>query len=146
MCRVTASLIILNAGAPTPAGAQPASPGSTSPANAEEPGGFTVQQIDALLAPIALYPDTLLTQVLMASTFPLQVVAAARWLKEGDHAALKGDALTRALEPLDWDPSVKSLIPFPQALSQLDNNLEWTQQLGTHSPTSRRRCSTASSG
>jgi hypothetical protein len=91
---------------------------------------FDVQQIDALVAPIALYPDQLLTQVLIASTFPLQVVEAARWQSDPAHAALTGDALTKALQPLSWDPSVKSLVPFPQVLSQLNGNLEWTQQLG----------------
>jgi hypothetical protein len=122
---------MLHAGFALPAGAQPAPPPvSAAGTTAQEGSAFTIQQIDALLAPIALYPDTLLTQMLIATTFPLQVVSAARWLKEPGHADLKGDALTKALEPLDWDPSVKSLIPFPQALSQLDNNLEWTQQVG----------------
>ena len=122
---------MLHAGFSPPAGAQPAPPPVSAAATTAQAGSaFTIQQIDALLAPIALYPDTLLTQMLIATTFPLQVVAAARWLKEPGRADLKGDALTKALEPLDWDPSVKSLIPFPQALSQLDNNLEWTQQVG----------------
>ncbi|MBN9560013.1 MAG: DUF3300 domain-containing protein [Alphaproteobacteria bacterium] len=122
---------MLHAGILPMASAQPAPPpGAAAAPTAQAGSAFTIQQIDALLAPIALYPDTLLTQMLIASTFPLQVVAAARWLKEPGHADLKGDALTKALEPLDWDPSVKSLIPFPQALSQLDNNLEWTQQVG----------------
>jgi hypothetical protein len=128
--RLAVSCLMLHAGFSIPAGAQPAPPAVAAATTAQEASAFTVQQIDALLAPIALYPDTLLTQMLIASTFPLEVVAAARWLKEPGHADLKGDALTKALEPLDWDPSVKSLIPFPQALSQLDNNLEWTQQLG----------------
>ena len=128
--RVTASCLILHASCVLPVAAQPPGPSQTTQASAQHTANFTVQQIDALLAPIALYPDTLLTQMLIASTFPLQVVAAARWLREPGRADLKGDALTKALEPLDWDPSVKSLIPFPQALSQLDNNLEWTQQLG----------------
>src|SRR5882672_3461564 len=91
---------------------------------------FNVEQLDAMLAPIALYPDELLTQTLMASTFPLQVVAAARWLKEGSNKDLKGDALTKALEKENWDPSVKSLVPFPQVLTMLNENLEWMQQLG----------------
>src|SRR6185312_6194587 len=128
--RVTASCLILHASCVLPVAAQPPGPSQTTQASAQHTANFTVQQIDALLAPIALYPDALLTQMLIASTFPLQVVAAARWLKEPGRADLKSDALTKALEPLDWDPSVKSLIPFPQALSQLDNNLEWTQQLG----------------
>ncbi|MBB2175221.1 DUF3300 domain-containing protein [Gluconacetobacter johannae] len=91
---------------------------------------FDMEQIDALLAPIALYPDTLLTQMLIASTFPVEIVEAERWASDPAHKSLKGAALTKALDALDWDPSVKSLIPFPQALSQMNGNLGWTQQLG----------------
>src|SRR5215470_17665934 len=81
-------------------------------------------------APIALYPDELLTQVLMASTYPLQVVTASRWLEKGDNKNLKGDALAKALENESWDPSVQSLVPFPQVIAMMNENLEWTQQLG----------------
>jgi hypothetical protein len=91
---------------------------------------FNVKQLDAMLAPIALYPDELLTQVLMALTYPLQVVAAARWLEEGDNKKLKGTALTQALGSESWDPSVKSLVPFPQVLTIINADLEWTEQLG----------------
>ncbi len=91
---------------------------------------YNVEQLDALLAQIALYPDDLLAQVLMASTYPLQIVEASRWLSQGDNKSLTGDALVKALEPFNWDPSVKSLVPFPQVLSLLDSNLDWTQQLG----------------
>ena len=101
----------------------------TPVANAEAQT-FNIAQLDALLAPIALYPDELLTQILMASTYPLQVVAAARWLEQGDNKKLKGDALVKALEKENWDPSVKSLIPFPQVIAMMNENLEWTQQLG----------------
>jgi uncharacterized protein DUF3300 len=91
---------------------------------------FNVEQLDAMLAPIALYPDELLTQTLMASTYPLQVVAASRWLEKGDYQNLKEDALTKALESENWDPSVKSLVPFPQVIAMMNDNLESTQQLG----------------
>jgi hypothetical protein len=90
---------------------------------------FTTEQLDALLAPIALYPDQLLTQLLMASTYPLQIVEASRWLAKDANKDLKGDALTKALESQAWDPSVKSLVPFPQVLAMLNDNLDWTQQL-----------------
>src|SRR5262249_41371180 len=89
-----------------------------------------VEQLDAMLAPIALYPDELLTQLLMASTYPLQVVAASRWLEKDNNKDLNGDALANALESESWDPSVKSLVPFPQVIAMLNDNLEWTQQLG----------------
>jgi hypothetical protein len=123
---ILAAVSMLN-GTGSPLRAQPAPPPLQQPT---ETGQFDVQQIDALLAPIALYPDQLLTQVLIASTFPIEIVEASRWIEDPTHKDLKGDALAKALEPLDWDPSVKSLVPFPQVLSQLNNNLEWTQQLG----------------
>ena len=91
---------------------------------------FNIEQLDALLAPIALYPDQLLTQMLMASTYPLQVVAASRWLAEDGNKDLKGDALEKALQNQSWDASVKSIVPFPQVLAMLNDHLDWTQQLG----------------
>ena len=91
---------------------------------------FNIAQLDAMLAPIALYPDALLTQILMASAYPLQVIAAARWLEQGDNKNLKGDALAKALERETWDPSVKSLAPFPQVIAMMNEKLEWMQQLG----------------
>jgi hypothetical protein len=101
-------------------------------ASAETAGtqAYNSEQLDALLAPIALYPDALLTQVLMASTFPLQVVSAGRWVEDPAHKSLSGDALAKAIEPQTWDPSVKSLVPFPSVLVLLNSNLDWTQQLG----------------
>jgi Protein of unknown function (DUF3300) len=91
---------------------------------------FNPEQLDALLASIALYPDDLLMQVLMASTYPLQIVEASRWLAADSNKDLKGNALAQVLQPLPWDPSVKSLVPFPQVLEQMDHHLEWTQQIG----------------
>jgi hypothetical protein len=82
------------------------------------------------VAPIALYPDALLAQVLMASTYPLEIVQAARWRGEGANGALTGDALEAALQGQPWDPSVKSLVAFPQVLGMLNDKLDWTQQLG----------------
>ncbi|HET7881149.1 MAG TPA: DUF3300 domain-containing protein [Acetobacteraceae bacterium] len=91
---------------------------------------YPAEQLDALLAPIALYPDALLTQILMAATFPLQVVEASRWLEDPANKALQGDALAQALDNQPWDPSIKSLVPFPQVLAMLNSQLEWMQQLG----------------
>jgi hypothetical protein len=89
---------------------------------------FKQEELDQLLAPIALYPDSLLTQVLMASTYPLEVVQAERWAKQNKD--LKGDALTTALEKQEWDPSVKSLVNFPQVLAMMSEKLDMTQKLG----------------
>jgi hypothetical protein len=91
---------------------------------------FSAEQLDALMAPIALYPDPLLAQVLMASAYPVQIVQAQRWLDDPAHQSLSGDALEQALRTENWDPSVKSLIPFPQVLSMMSAQLDWTQQLG----------------
>ena len=68
--------------------------------------------------------------MLMASTFPLDIVAAARWVEGPTHKLLTGDALAKAQEAEPWDPSVKSLVPFPAALAVMNNNLTWLQQLG----------------
>jgi len=87
-------------------------------------------QLDQLLAPIALYPDPLVAQILEASTYPLEVVDASRWLKNPANAALGGDRLAAALEQQGWDPSVKSLVPFPQVLAMMDDKLDWTQTVG----------------
>src|SRR5215472_9404046 len=107
-----------------------AEPAPAAPPGQTEAPQFTAEQIDALLAPIALYPDALLAQILMASTYPLQVVEASRWYNQLGHDNLQGDALAQALEPLPWDPSVKSLVPFPQVVAMLNSDLDWMQQLG----------------
>src|SRR5512136_3026279 len=94
----------------------------------EESKIFNQEELDQMLAPIALYPDDLLSQILMASTYPLEIVRAARWTTQNKN--LKGDALTQALEKEDWDASVKSLVNFPDVLSMMSEKLDWTQKLG----------------
>ena len=89
---------------------------------------YSQAELDQMLAPIALYPDALLTQILMASTYPLEVVKAARW--SDVHPGLQGDEAVRAVEGEDWDPSVKSLVAFPRVLAMMDERLDWTQSLG----------------
>jgi hypothetical protein len=89
---------------------------------------FGQEELDQMLAPIALYPDSLLAQILMAATYPLEVVQADRWVKANRN--LRGDQLNDALDEKDWDPSVKALVPFPQVLSMMSEKLEWTQKLG----------------
>ncbi|MBW1938766.1 MAG: DUF3300 domain-containing protein [Deltaproteobacteria bacterium] len=98
---------------------------------AQSEGGeksFKQEELDQLLAPIALYPDSLLSQILMASTYPIEVVQADRWVNQNE--SLKGDALTAALEKQSWDPSVKSLVNFPQVLQMMNEKLDWTHKLG----------------
>lgn len=93
-----------------------------------DPPAFKAEEIEALVAPIALYPDSLLSQVLMASTYPLEVVQAARWVKANPN--VKGEAAVKAVENETWDVSVKSLVAFPQALEPMNEKLDWTQKLG----------------
>ncbi len=120
----------------TPSTSQGAPPGaaagtsSATQAGAAQDGAksFTAVQLDQMLAPIALYPDALLAQTLMAATYPLEVVEAARWSK--DHASLKGDAALAAVKDKGWDVSVTSLVAFPQVLAMMDSKLDWTQKLG----------------
>jgi hypothetical protein len=88
------------------------------------------EQLDQLLAPVALYPDALLAQILMASTYPLEIVKANRWLLDPRQATLSGAQLAAALEAETWDPSIKALAIFPQILRMMDAHLDWTEQLG----------------
>jgi uncharacterized membrane protein YgcG len=100
--------------------AAPAAPAATA--------GFAQDQLEQLVAPIALYPDPLLSQILMASTYPLEVVEADRWVKA--NPGVTGDQLDAALKEQDWDASVKSLCSVPDVLKQMSENLDWTQDLG----------------
>jgi uncharacterized membrane protein YgcG len=110
---------------------QPAPPATASAPAAQKPAGgktFSQQDLDEILAPIALYPDALLAQVFMASTYPLEIVEAARWQKA--NASLKDKALEDALAKQAWDPSVKSLTAVPQVLTMMNEKLSWTTKLG----------------
>jgi hypothetical protein len=114
------------AAAPPPAGGAP--PPTSAPAVATEQALLNTSQLDALMAPVALYPDPLLAQVLMASTYPLEVIQADRWVAA--NKKLKGDQLKSAAEKQAWDDSVKSLVATPSVLQMMSKNLEWTQKLG----------------
>jgi len=106
-------------------------PAPAAPAAAPAaPAGAAVSQeeLDKLLAPIALYPDALIAQILMASTYPLEIVEAARWSKS--NPAVKDKALEEAMQKQAWDPAVKALAAVPQVLKQMNENLSWTQKLG----------------
>jgi hypothetical protein len=101
---------------------------STTTVTASQALTISQETLDGLLAPIALYPDTLLAQVLMASTYPIDVVEAARWQRE--QPDLGGHALEDVLSSFDWDPSVKSLMAVPQVLQHMSDSPRWTQALG----------------
>jgi Protein of unknown function (DUF3300) len=86
------------------------------------------QQLQDLVAPIALYPDTLLSQILAASTYPIEVVEAQQWLQQNRN--LKGQALMDAAKQQNWDPSVQALVAFPEVLTRLNQDIRWTTDLG----------------
>ena len=106
--------------------------GAQQPAQANPPAAapqpWPKDKLEQLVAPIALYPDALLTQVLMAATYPVEIVQAARWQKQ--NASLKGSDLESALKSQTWDPSVKSLCGFASVLQRMNDELDWTQDLG----------------
>jgi len=104
------------------------SPGGAPPPAAAQPASFKNEELEQLAAPIALYPDALVAQILMASTYPLEVVEAARWSKANPN--VKDKALEDAMQQQRWDPSVKSLAAFPQVLAMMNEKLDWTQKLG----------------
>lgn len=94
----------------------------------DSPKKLSQEELAQLVAPIALYPDTLVAQILMASTYPLEVVQADRWAKS--HKQVTGDALTKQLEKETWDPSVKSLVSFPKVLASMSEKLDVTTKIG----------------
>ena len=98
------------------------------PTRAQENETFKPEELDQMLAPIALYPDPLLAQVLMACTYPAEVAEAAQWSQS--NTAQKGDAAVTAVQDKPWDPSVKSLVAFPQALATMDQQPDWVQKVG----------------
>ena len=95
---------------------------------ATQPAPFKPEELEQIVAPIALYPDSLLAQIFMASTYPLEIVQAARWSKE--HPEVKGEAVAKEMEQQPWDPSVKSLVAFPDVLTMMNEKIDWTQKLG----------------
>jgi len=103
---------------------QASAQGAQAPPYAQQ----TPEQLQRLVAPIALYPDSLVAQVLAASTFPEEVVEADRWVQANPD--LKGEALGKAVDQQPWDPSVKALAAFPSVLGNMDKNLSWTSTLG----------------
>jgi hypothetical protein len=116
--RILAGLLALGVAMPLALVAQPPAPARS----------FAPEELEQLAAPIALYPDPLLAQVLMASTYPLEVVLAERFLQA--NPGLTGDTLSQALQAQSWDDSVKSLVTFPQVLKMMSDRLDWTQKLG----------------
>jgi hypothetical protein len=117
--------ILALGGAPRGFAQQTNQPAISAPVQAAQQ---TPDQLQQLVAPIALYPDALVAQVLAASTYPAQVVEADRWMQQ--HSNLQGAALGQQVDQQQWDPSVKALTQFPTVLANLDKNITWTSGLG----------------
>jgi hypothetical protein len=117
-------------------GSQSGAQTAAAPAAPEEYATLTADELDGLVAPIALYPDALVAQVLGAATFPYEIVDAAFWMK--DNSTLTGEALAKAVDQQSWDPSVKALTQFPSVLENLAKNLSWTSALGEASATQQQ--------
>lgn len=126
---------MLVAQAPPAAGSQAAAPAAAPAATASAPaaaeptdGSFSKEQLEQLVAPIALYPDSLLAQIFMASTYPIEIVQAERFMTA--NPTLKGAELDTKLKDYDWQDAVKSMCSMPEVLTKLSQNLDWTQDLG----------------
>ena len=134
---VLMSLLVTLTAIPVEAGAQASSqtaPPATS--QADEYARLAPDELDGLVAPIALYPDALIAQVLGAATFPYEIVDAVVWLKQ--NSSLTGEPLMKAVDQQSWDPAVKALTQFPTVLDNMAKNLAWTSSLGEASATQQQ--------
>jgi Protein of unknown function (DUF3300) len=122
------SLVLVTASTQMAQGYQTIPSSNPGPLNPTEPTQQTAAELQALVAPIALYPDSLVAQILSASTFPDEVAIANYWL--GENKSLTGSALMLAVDKQSWDPSVKALTQFPSVLENMSKNLTWTSSLG----------------
>src|SRR6476660_1326500 len=101
---------------------------TTTPTNDQQPTTLAPQELDSLVAPIALYPDPLLAQTLAASTYPLEVIQLQQWMNNNKN--LKDKALADAVSKQPWDPSVQGLVAFPDVVQRMAGNIQWTTDLG----------------
>jgi len=113
-------------------GVQAADPTPPAPTEAQAPATpnatYSPDQINSLVAPIALYPDELVSQILVASTYPLEIVQAYQWMQQ--HPELKGQDLINAAQKQSWDPSIQALVAFPDVLKRMNQDITWTTNLG----------------
>ena len=115
---------------PAPAPAAP--PADASKDKPEEPPAKPLppEQLESLVAPIALYPDPLLAQTLVASTYPLEIVQLHQWMNKEENKKLKDKALSDAVAKQPWDPSIQSMAAFPEVVKRLADDVQWTTDLG----------------
>jgi hypothetical protein len=121
---IICALVLVSAGAVF--AQQPAPPEQGPPQGPAQP--LSPDQLASLVAPIALYPDALLSQILVAASYPLEVVEAGQWLQQNRN--LQGAQLVEAARQQNWDPSVQALVVFPDVLNRLNSNIRWTTDLG----------------
>jgi len=134
---VLMSFLLVFTAIPVDATAQTNQQSATAPAaQPDEYALLTADELDGLVAPIALYPDALVAQVLGAATFPYEIVDAVVWLKQ--NSSLTGESLAKAVDQQSWDPAVKALTQFPTVLDNLAKNLAWTSSLGEASATQQQ--------
>src|SRR5215472_18299598 len=122
------SVALLASTFPAEASADPIPPQGSGQAQQPQSSAPSDQEIQQMVAPIALYPDALVAQILAAATYPTQVVEADRWLQQNKN--LPPDQLAAAANKQPWDPSVKALTQFPSVLDNMSQNLTWTSNLG----------------
>src|SRR6185369_2912870 len=104
----------------------------------EEAARIPAEQLDSLVAPIALYPDPMLSQTLVASTYPLEIIQLQQWL--GKNKNLKDKALADAVKKQDWDPSIQAMAALPDVVKQMAENIQWTTDLGNAFLSAAERC------
>src|SRR5438309_11511266 len=118
-----ALLVILSLVLATPPGGFAYQADDSAASTPVQPAQQTPEQLQQLVAPISLYPDALVAQILAAATYPTEIVEADRWMQQ--HPDLKGQQLAQAVNQTSWDPSVKALTQFPSVLASMDKNLSW---------------------
>src|SRR5215472_17324716 len=121
---ISSSPLVAQTSAPPPAQSQE----MTTTTNDQQTTILAPQELDSLVAPIALYPDDLLAQTLAASTYPLEVIQLQQWMN--NNKSLQGKALADAVSKQPWDPSVQSLVEFPDVVQRMAGNIQWTTDLG----------------
>src|SRR4026207_61300 len=113
---------------PSPTGAPAQEPSPTTPSPEPDAPKIPNEQLDALVAPIALYPDPLLSQVLVASTYPLEIIQLQQWLEKNEN--LKDKALVNEVSKQPWDPSIQAMAALPEVVKRLAHDIQWTTDLG----------------
>ena len=125
---VTAALLILPGNAL--ALARPAPSVTPIPQDDQQAVAIPAEQLDSLVAPIALYPDNLLSQTLVASTYPLEIIQLQQWLEKNPNLGKDQKKLSEAVQKQPWDPSIQAMAALPDVVKRLSDDIQWTTELG----------------